>query len=196
MRKLALIVPIAAVLFAPSWLRADGCNPNTQDCGGYKDEAPIRPRARAQVYSYAYSIRPARGNWACPSELSRRECRRIQAEVDARRAREIRRAVPRSRYAEIRTPRELRDVDPGPERRSFGGKRCAGYFSVKGDARWTEAFARGSALKEWRKVVRTSVGESYIDEHYSPNFRVGKCQIVGDRGINKRCVAEGTACRP
>lgn len=201
MRLLTAIVPLAAVLFAPSWLLADGCNPNTQDCGSYKDEASVAPRRAARAYSYAYTVRPVRGNWECPDVFDRRECRRIRREIELRRAREVRRT--RSRYVEPAQYR--RDYDDGRDERrsvnvkpSFGGKRCAGFFTVVGDARWTEGLARGSALKEWRKAVRTSerAGEQYVDERYSPNFRVGKCRIIGDRGINKRCTAEGIACRP
>lgn len=168
------LIPIAALLFIPSWARADGYE-------SYKDQ----PRA---TYSRAYTVQPV--SWRCPPEFSRHECRRIRAEAELRRARRTR------QVAVYVTPRQLRNVDPGPERVVRAGRRCAGFISVKGDARPSEFFARGSALKEWRKRVRTGPGEAYVDERYSPNFRIGKCQIVGDRGIFKRCVAEGTACQP
>jgi hypothetical protein len=169
-----LIVPIAALMLFPSWARADGYE-------SYKDTA-------SGSYSRAYTAQPV--SWRCPPEFSRHECRRIRAEAELRRAR-------RTRQIAVYTPRALRNVDPGPERITRAGRRCASFLSVKGDARPSEFFARGSALKEWRKRIRTTgPGEAYIDERYSPDFRIGKCQIVGDRGILKRCTASGTPCQP
>jgi hypothetical protein len=175
---------------------ADACNPELQDCGSYKDEPSFSPRAQLRKH-YAYTVRSTRGNWHCPPELDRRECRKIQAVIDRRRARETVRSRPRD-FAQRRIDRvDYRELTRA-ERRAFGGKKCAGYFKVEGDARITEGLARGNALKEWRQQVRISErgGEPFMDEAYSPNFRIGKCRIVGDRGINKRCTAEGTACRP
>lgn len=144
-------------------------------------------------YSDSYSARTMRGSWTCPPEFSRGECRRIRAEVETRRAREVRRQ--RSRYAEQVTPRVLRYADGGSERRSFGGKRCVGTYSVTGSARWPEKLARSNARAAWRRTVREAAGESYMDERFSPNFSDSSCHIVGDRGILSRCVARGIACR-
>jgi hypothetical protein len=193
MRKLALIVPIAAVLFAPSWLRADGCNPNTQDCGGYKDEAPVRPRARAQSYSYAYSVRPARGRWECPPEFSRRECRRIQAEVDLRRAREVRRMRPR--YIE-RAQYRSGDRYDDDHRPGFGGKRCIARVVAIGGQRPTETMAIGSAWKTWRSTVRATpgMGEAYMDDRYAIKKKV-ECHITGANGVLDRCTVSAVPCR-
>ncbi len=183
------IAILIAALLVPTLALADGQEGSTKD--GWDSQPP----RTALSYSYAYGVRQSRGGWECPPEFSRRECRRIEAEAGRRRAREVRRAQPRKQIVYVdRRAADTYGDRPAP--RSFGGKKCAGYFTVKGDARPFERLARGSALKEWRKHVRTSAGESYIDENYSPNFQVGKCQIVGDRGINKRCVAEGIACRP
>lgn len=176
------LIPIAALLFIPSWARADGYESyKDQHSGGY-----------SRSYARAYAVAPRRRVFSdCLAVFSAPECRRIRAEAERREARRIR------QMAVYTTPRALRNVDPGPERVVRAGRRCAGFFSVKGDARPSEFFARGSALKKWRQRIRTEgPGEAYVDERYSPNFRIGKCQIVGDRGIFKRCVAEGTACQP
>lgn len=173
---------------------ADGSELSSKDAG----YAP--PQAS---YSYSYSARSTRGSWTCPPEFTRRECQRIRTEVELRRAREIRRTRARVVYVDPRgysDRNERRYVEDRPAPRSFGGKRCGGYFSVEGDARLTEKgpySARSAAIKEWRHRVRTEgPGEQYVDEDYSPNFRVGKCRKIGDRGLLKRCTAEGTACRP
>lgn len=174
-----LIIPIAAVMLMPSWARADGYE-------SYKDQ---HSGEYSRSYARAYAVAPRRRVFSdCRAVFSANECRRIRAEAERREARRVR------QMAVYTTPRALRGVDPGPER--VRGQRCAGFFSVKGDGRWTEALARGSALKEWRKRVRTTVGEAFIDEKFAKNFRIGRCQIVGDRGITKRCVAEGVACQP
>jgi hypothetical protein len=173
------LIIAGALLAAPTFAAADGYE------GSMKDGAS---------YAYSYSVKQQRGSWTCPAEFSRRECSKIRQEVARRQARETR---PRKVVVERRIP-VYRDSYSSPVRAAFGGKRCAGFFSIKGDARPVERFARGSALKEWRKLVRTSDrgGEAYIDESYSPNFKVHKCQITGDRGLLLRCTAEGTACRP
>jgi hypothetical protein len=181
-----VIVAISAI---PAY--ADGCNPRLQDCDvSYKDETP----ARARNYVYNYTTRSTRGRWECPPEFNRRECRRIQAEIEQRRAREVRRVAPRVVYLDQRG-RYLDERDrPKP---GFGGKRCGGYFKVEGPARPILRYARGAAIKAWRHRVRTEgPGERYVDESYSPNFAVGKCRIIGDRGVFQRCTAEGTACQP
>lgn len=175
-----LIIVLLAALTATSMLylpvRADGLE-------SYKDD----PRPRRGVYGYAYTVRQSRASWSCPPELSRRECRRIMAEVEQRRARRGRRDV----YS---TPRALRNVDPGPVRSASRRGRCAPYVKVNGPARWTNALAIGAARKEWRREVRTVHGERYIDERYSPDFRISRPRIVGDRGIAVRATAQGTPC--
>jgi hypothetical protein len=189
MFKTIMAAGIMLIWAAPAY--SDGCNPERQDCGlSYKDEAaPIRR-------GYSYQVRPLRAR-ACPPELAglqARECRRILAEAERRRARRsITYIAPRvPRYRE--EPRRYRF---GEDRARPDGRRCGGYFSVEGDARPIEMYARGSAIKEWRKRVRTQgPGERYVDERYSPNFKVGRCRIIGDRGVLKRCTAEGTACQP
>ncbi len=165
------LIPIAALLFIPSWARADGYE-------SYKDQ----PRA---TYSRAYTVQPV--SWRCPPEFSRHECRRIRAEAELRRAR-------RTRQVAVYTPRALRNVDPGPERVARNSRRCAGYVKVDGPARWTNGLAMGAARKEWRRAVRTTYGERYIDENFSPNFRVSQPRIVGDRGFAVRSTAQGLAC--
>ena len=176
---LAVLAP-AASMVTP--VAADGCE--RADCRdtSYKDA----PR-------YSYSARTTRGAWACPPEFSRGECRRIRAEIESRRAREVRRRYRRD--AEMPTPRALRYADSGPERRSFGGKRCVGSYTVTGAARWPEKLARSNARAAWRRTVREGAGEAYMDERYSPNFTNSNCHIVGDRGILSRCIARGIACR-
>jgi hypothetical protein len=169
-----------ALLLLAAPAQADGCNPRHQDCGGYKDgPAPARR-------AYSYQAAPLRG-WACPPEFTRRECRRIQAEREARRR--VASYTPRRQAA-------ARYVDDSRPVRVRSASRCGPYIAVKGDARWTEGLARGSALKEWRKQVRLSLNENYVDERYAQGFTVGKCRIIGDRGINKRCTAEGRPCQP
>lgn len=171
---------IAAALAAfPTVASADGCNPRLQDCRvSYKDEPAI----------YSYSIRTARGAWPCPEEFSARECRRLRLEIASRRARED-----RPRKVAGRRP-VVRDTLVRPARASFGGRRCAGYVKVDGPARWLSSLAIGAARKEWRRKVRTTYGERYIDETFSPNFRISQPRIVGDRGIAVRATAQGLAC--
>lgn len=178
-----LIIPMAALMVVlPRLARADG---------------PPGYDATAKGAAYAYTVKPARSTFRCPPDFSRTECndvRRIKRAVERRR--QERYAVTQRRRIYAAEPRDRDYIAPARIDRRAAGKRCAGYFKVNGGARPMERFARGSALEEWRKRVRISVGEVYIDEKYSPDFRIGKCRIVGDRGIMKRCVAEGTACQP
>lgn len=191
-----IIVAAITLLACAAPASADGCNARYQDCGSYKDE--VAP-ARARGYVYNYTTRSTRGGWECPAEFSRRECRRIRAEIEARRAREARRMTPRIKTVYVDQRGRYLDERDRPKS-SFGGKRCGGYFRVEGPARLTERgplSARSAAIAAWRYRVRTEgPGERYVDERYSPNFTVGKCRIIGDRGALKRCTAEGTACQP
>lgn len=175
-----LILPLA-LLAVPTFAAADGYEGSYKD-GGYA--------ARPSAYSYSYSIKQSRGGWECPREFARHECRRLQAEVARRRAREDR---PRKVVMERRVP-VYRDSEPRPSRAAFGGRRCAGFVKVDGPARWLSALATGAARKEWRRKVRTTYGERYVDESFSPNFSVSRPRIVGDRGIAVRATAQGLAC--
>jgi hypothetical protein len=195
MGGLLLALLLGAAAFFPALVLADGYE-------SYKDEptAYAPPRIKRSGYISAYTVRTTRGGWHCPAEFKRHECRRIQAEIDRRRAREVVRARPHSLrdYASRPTARvQYRDISPS-ERRAFGGRRCAGRFRVEGGARPSQALARGSALKEWRKLVRRSErgGLAYMDEKFSPDFRIGNCKIVNDGGWLTTCRAEGLACQP
>lgn len=164
------LIPIAALLFIPSWARADGYE-------SYKDQ----PRA---TYSRAYTVQPV--SWRCPPEFSRRECRRIRAEAELRRARRTR------QVAVYVTPRQLRNVDPGPER--IHGSRCIARVSVTGVSRPTEGLARGNAWKRWRETVRASAGEAFMDDKFAIKQDV-RCHIASSGGWTKRCTVSAVPCR-
>lgn len=164
------LIPIAALLFIPSWARADGYE-------SYKDQ----PRA---TYSRAYTVQPV--SWRCPPEFSRQECRRIRAEAELRRARRTR------QVAVYVTPRALRNVDPGPER--IHGSRCIARVSVTGVSRPTEGMARGNAWKRWRETVRASAGEAFMDDRYAIKQDV-RCHIASSGGWTKRCTVSAVPCR-
>jgi hypothetical protein len=164
------LIPIAALLFIPSWARADGYE-------SYKDQ----PRA---TYSRAYTVQPV--SWRCPPEFSRHECRRIRAEAELRRARRTR------QVAVYVTPRQLRNVDPGPER--IHGSRCIARVSVTGVSRPTEGMARGNAWKRWRETVRASAGEAFMDDRYAIKQDV-RCHIASSGGWTKRCTVSAVPCR-
>jgi len=164
------LIPIAALLFIPSWARADGYE-------SYKDQ----PRA---TYSRAYTVQPV--SWRCPPEFSRHECRRIRAEAELRRARRTR------QVAVYVTPRALRNVDPGPER--VRGSRCIARVSVTGVSRPTEGLARGNAWKRWRETVRASAGEAFMDDRYAIKQDV-RCHIASSGGWTKRCTVSAVPCR-
>jgi hypothetical protein len=171
-----ILIPIILLASAPA--RADG----------YEGSAKDAPSA----YSYSYSIKQSRGGWECPREFDRRECRRIQAEVSRRRARE-QRVV---RYAEPRRYPAIRETIIRPARAEFGGKRCIGRVTITGGQRPTEGLARGAAWKEWRSVVRAMAGggEAYMDSRYSVGERV-RCHITGANGFLKRCEISAIPCR-
>lgn len=164
-----LIIPIAALMLFPSWARADGYE-------SYKDTA-------SGSYSRVYTAQPV--SWRCPPEFSRRECRRIRAEAELRRAR-------RTRQIAVYTPRALRNVDPGPER--IHGSRCIARVSVTGVSRPTEGLARGNAWKRWRETVRASAGEAFMDDRYAIKQDV-RCHIASSGGWTKRCTVSAVPCR-
>ena len=172
------ILPLA-LLAAPSTLLADGCNPELQNCGSYKDV----PRA----YSYSYSVKQSRGSWTCPAEFSRKECRKLRQVIAQRRAREDR---PRKVIVERRGP-VVRDT---MVKAQFGGKRCLSRVSVTGAQRPTEGLARGAAWKEWRSVVREASGERYMDDRYAVGEHV-RCHITGAGRLLKRCTVSAVPCR-
>ena len=181
-----LIIPLA-LLAVPTIAVADGCNPNMQNCGSYKD-------APAAAYSYSYSIKQSRGSWECPPELARWECRRIKTVVEKRRARDHR-PRPAKRYVERRIP-VIRDVDGSsrPRRAQFGGKRCLSRVEVAGVSRPTEGLARGNAWKRWRETVRSAYGEQYMDNTFAVGERM-RCHIASSGGWTKRCTVSAVPCR-
>ncbi len=164
------ILIAAALLAAPTIAAADGFEGSAKDGG----------------YAYSYSIKQSRGSWACPPEFNRRECRRLQAEIAARRA------GPRKVVAERRIP-VVRDT---ATRAAFDGRRCIGRVSVTGGQRPTEGLARGAAWKEWRSVVRAMAGggEAYMDDRYAMGERV-RCHITGSSRFLKRCEISAIPCR-
>jgi hypothetical protein len=165
-----------AVLLMGSAVLADGYE-------SYKDEGA--PRG-----GYGRTA-PWASNRACPAELRRvvspGQCREILAMAERRRARRTMAYISPTRYRDTGRPARVRSRS-----------RCAGYFAVEGDGRWTEGLARGAALIEWRKQVARSprAGEAFMDERYAQNFRVYGCKIASLRGLKKTCKAEGVACQP
>lgn len=161
------ILPLA-LLAAPTIAAADGFEGSAKDTG----------------YAYSYTVKQNR--WSCPPEFNRRECRRLQAEIAARRAR------PRKVIVERRIP-VVRDTET---RAAFAGRRCIGRVTVTGGQRPTEGLARGAAWKEWRSVVRAMAGggEAYMDDRYAVGERV-RCHITGSNRFLKRCEISAVPCR-
>jgi hypothetical protein len=179
-----IVAILLAALAATSSLyveaQADG-----YETGGYKDEPAAR--RSANTYRDSYTVQPMRASYRCPPELrslSLRECRRIMAEVERRRAR---RARPAKQIVYI-TPRELRNVDPGPRR-----GRCLSRVTETGPQRPTEGLARGAAWKKWRTEVRAAAGEQYMDDRFAVGESI-RCHITGANGVLKRCTVSAIPC--
>lgn len=160
--------------------RADGCNPQLQDCS-FKGEPFAAPR-RAPI-SYTYSVTPEiirkRGGSKCGKNIPVWECEMVFSKVraeDARRAKMLRegRRLPareaRDSYRDERG-RKVIVIDDGERRRDRNDDRdCRRRITVTSKPRLTKALACGEARKLWSMRA--------LDEHGGEFARISSAKGV------------------
>lgn len=145
----------------------------------------------------SFATVPLRGNYRrypCPPGISPRQCRIIneQAALQLQRrgqARHLQAYIaepgPRRRYVE----RDRRDLDEPRRtvRNACGPEPMTGY----GVKMITRSLAEGSAKANWDRIVKTELGESYLDLNVARNVDM-HCIPVGSM---TRCTLRARACR-
>jgi hypothetical protein len=170
------LIPIAALLLVPSWLRAD------EIPSGYtlsEDGRVIReselPRTRITKAAWLSE---------CGKNIYPRECARIKRK-DAERDRERRRERV---YAADR--RDI-DEDRGPRR------SCEATVSAEGKKVWKligKGQARSEARLQWEREVISKYGERYADPNYARTSN-GDGYSCWEVGRSFRCSLTARPCR-
>jgi hypothetical protein len=183
-----------AIILAALWLgftrpsKADGCNPQTQDCsaitGSYIPERqpiaePVKPKASAYSFSVmAAGLRRGQGS-ECGENITAKRCadllRRFKAgmKVENERRRQNIRAGKPIRSRDVREARDTyRDergrkvivIDDGERRRDREGGACSSrVVIVPGTQHIREGWARNSAIGAWKRLVRYDLGERFTE---------------------------------